>query len=75
MGQYEDLQRLLDAIHRYRDRGELPEQPQEIDTICARVLANDSLDETAIEWKRIAKFEKNLNDGEWPEPDCENRNS
>ena len=35
----------------------------------ARVLDYDRFDETAIDWKRIAEYEKELNGGTWPRDD------
>lgn len=66
MGQYEDLQRLLEAIAAYRANGSIPADAEQIDAACARILARDPFDETAIEWKRIAAFVKELHGGEWP---------
>tara|TARA_B100001167_G_scaffold170865_2_gene121764 strand:+ start:9267 stop:9476 length:210 start_codon:yes stop_codon:yes gene_type:complete len=66
---YADLQRLLHAVHKYRQEGKLPDDPAELDKVCARVLDYDRFDETAIEWKRIANYEKELAGGEWPDRD------
>ena len=60
MEHYADLQRLLHAVHKYRQEGKLPDDPAELDEVCARVLNYDRFDETAIEWKRIADYEKEL---------------
>jgi|TARA_R110002012_G_scaffold67609_3_gene176113 hypothetical protein len=65
--QYLDLQRLLKAGHQYRSEGELPDDVEDLDTICSRVLSGDPFDETAIEWRRIAAYEKELNGGSWPQ--------
>ena len=67
--QYVDLKRLLDAVHKYRTEGVLPHDVEEIDLVCARVLTNDPFDETAIDWKRIAEYEKEINGGTWPRND------
>ena len=67
MGQYVDLKRLLDAVHKYRTEGALPHDVEEIDIVCARILTNDPFDETAIDWRRISEYEKEINGGEWPQ--------
>lgn len=67
--QFVDLKRLLDAVHKYRTQGALPLDVEEIDIVCARVLTNDPFDETAIDWRRIAEYEKEINGGEWPRND------
>ena len=69
MEHYADLQRLLHAVHKYRLEGRLPDDPAELDKVCGRVLNYDRFDETAIEWKRIADYEKELAGGEWPDRD------
>lgn len=66
MPQYADLSRLLDALNKHRCSGRIPDDAQELDEICARVLEADRFDETAIEWKRLADYEKALNGGKWP---------
>lgn len=68
MGHYEDFGRLLEAIKAYRADGSIPADAQQIDAACARILAHDPFDETAIEWKRIAELVKELHGGEWPAP-------
>jgi len=67
--QYVDLKRLLAAVQNYRADGTLPNYVDDIDLVCARVLAGNPFDETAIDWKRIAEYEKELNGGTWPRND------
>jgi len=67
--QYVDLKRLLAAVQNYRADGTLPDDVDDIDLVCARVLAGNPFDETAIDWKRIAEYEKELNGGTWPRND------
>lgn len=69
MEQYVDLKRLLAADQNYRADGTLPDDVDDIDLVCARVLAGNPFDETAIDWKRIAEYEKELNGGTWPRND------
>ena len=69
MEQYVDLKRLLAAVQNYRADGTLPDDVDDIDLVCARVLAGNPFDETAIDWKRIAEYEKELNGGTWPRND------
>lgn len=69
MEQYVDLKRLLAAVQNYRADGTLPNYVDDIDLVCARVLAGNPFDETAIDWKRIAEYEKELNGGTWPRND------
>lgn len=69
MGQYEDLQRLLDALHAYRSAGSVPENPKSLDDACARIMEIDPFDETAIEWKRVSEYEKEIHGGDWPKAD------
>lgn len=66
MGHYEDFKRLLAAIEAYRTDGSFPPEADRIDAACARILAHDPFDETAIEWNRIAEFVKELHGGAWP---------
>lgn len=66
MGQYEDLKRLAEAVHAYRTDRIIPADAEELDAICARILEDDPFDETAIDWKRIAEYEKEVNGGDWP---------
>lgn len=68
MGNYEDLKRLLEAVHAYKTAGTIPANAEELDAICTRILVNNPFDETAIDWKRIAEWEKEVNGGDWPEP-------
>lgn len=68
MGQYEDLKRLVEAVHVYRTKRTIPADAEELDAICTRILENDTFDETAIEWKRISEYEKEVNGGSWPKP-------
>lgn len=65
--QYEDLKRLMLAVHGYHSAGAIPEEPEDLDDACARVLENDPFDETAIDWRRISEYEKEIHGGEWPE--------
>ena len=69
MGQYEDLKRLVEAVHAYRTKRTIPADAEELDAICTRILENDAFDETAIEWKQISEYEKEVNGGSWPKPD------
>lgn len=66
MGNYEDLKRLLEAVHAYQTKGEIPPDPHALDEICKRILAANPFDETAIDWKRIGEYEKEINGGDWP---------
>lgn len=69
MRQYEDLKRLVEAVHAYRTKRTIPADAEELDAICTRILENDTFDETAIEWKRISEYEREVNGGSWPKPD------
>lgn len=68
MGHYEDLKRLLEAVHAYNIERTIPADAKELDELCARILANDPFDETGLDWKRIGEYEKEINGGDWPEP-------
>ncbi|MEO1420231.1 MAG: hypothetical protein AAFU66_04655 [Pseudomonadota bacterium] len=69
MGKYEDLKRLLKAVHEYKTEGTIPADADELDDLCERILANNPFDATAIDWKRIGEYEKEVNGGDWPLPD------
>lgn len=65
--QYDDLKRLMPAVHEYHSAGTIPADASELGAACARILASDPFDETAIDWKRISEYVKEIHDGDWPE--------
>lgn len=69
MAHYEDVLKVMKAVARYREDERLPEDPYEIDRLCERLFLQDGFDEVAIAWKRISKYEREVNGGDWPKAD------
>lgn len=67
MGMYDDITRLMVAVHKYHSTGDVPDDAEELDQVCAQVLEVNPFDETGIDWKRISEYVKEINGGDWPE--------
>ncbi|MEM6409980.1 MAG: hypothetical protein AAF683_00425 [Pseudomonadota bacterium] len=67
MSRYSDLKQLMVAVHEYHSTGNVPANAEDLDEVCARVLEEDPFDETAIDWKRISAYVREVHGGDWPE--------
>ncbi len=65
MGHYEKRLVVMSAVRRYKDEKAIPDDPQHVDQICAELLEANGLDEVAVEWQRISKFEQEVRGGGW----------
>lgn len=65
MGSYEDRLTVLAAVRRYQDDKRLPDDPHEIDRLCADLLRANGTDDVAVEWQRISKHEQEVRGGGW----------
>ena len=62
---FDDLKLILRGIEHYRSADELPENSKALDLATARVIAEDPFDQTALEWKRIGEYEREINASDW----------
>lgn len=70
MAHYDSVMKVMAAVARYREDQGLPDHPHEIDQLCDELLERDGFDEVAVEWMRISAYEREVNGGDWPKPDC-----
>lgn len=69
MGHYDDIRKVMEAVRNYREAGAIPENPHEIDRLSEELLRKFNLEDAAIEWKRISKYEREVRGGTWNESD------
>lgn len=69
MGHYDDIRKVMEAVRNYREAGAIPENPYEIDRLSEELLRKFNLEDAAIEWKRISKYEREVRGGTWNESD------
>lgn len=69
MGHYEDALKVMQVVARYRESGDIPDNPHEIDRLSKKLLSDNPLDNIGIEWRQISEYEREVHGGDWPKAD------